>query len=59
MDTPAPITTGNATIDKIILVALSLVPLCSALSHIVPPTTLAGKVISWIALNGGKLLVKP
>jgi hypothetical protein len=53
------ITTGSPTLDNTIAVAGALSILCSALSHFIPPTTVVGKVISWVALNFGKLLVKP
>ena len=57
MDTP--LTTGVPWLDKTIVGLSALGALASLLAHFVPPYTKVGKVISWLALNFGKGLVKP
>lgn len=36
-----------------------LIPLCSILSHFLNPATPVGKLVSYVALNGGKFLTRP
>lgn len=54
--------TGIPSLDRYISLAIAFAPvavtLCSVLAHFIPPTSLLGKLIGYIALNGGKMLVK-
>jgi hypothetical protein len=52
------LTTGIPWVDRALAIIAGAITLCSFLSHYIPPTSVLGKLVSYIALNGGKLLVK-
>ena len=54
--------TGIPALDHAISIGIAFAPvavtLCSVLAHFIPPTSILGRLIGYVALNGGKLLVK-
>jgi hypothetical protein len=56
---PALPSTGIPWLDRLMAFMAALALICSLLAHIVPPTSVPGKLISWIALNFGRQLKQP
>lgn len=56
-ETPA-VLTGIPWVDRMIAIIGIIVVFSSWLSHFIPPTSWFGKLLSYVAQNGGKLLIK-